>query len=67
MSERFLNEIEQQRVGRLIGEAITKLCDALAIIRQAEERTVTGVNITIQYHLKEAVKEANKASNQITA
>jgi hypothetical protein len=59
---KLLNRQEQREVDRLIGEAITKLCNALAIMIKAEERVVNGnVDVTAQYDLRDAIKYANKA------
>lgn len=59
---KLLNLQEQRQVNRLVGEAITKLCEALAVTVKAEERVVDGsVDVTAQYHLRDAVKMAGKA------
>jgi hypothetical protein len=63
-----LNRQEQREVGRLLGEATTKLCEALAIAVKARERVVNGSpDITIQYQLRRAVKTIQEASENIRA
>jgi hypothetical protein len=65
---RLLKSDEQRQVDRLVGEAITKLSEALAITRNAEERVVNGsVDTTAQYDLRDAIKCANKACTRLNA
>jgi hypothetical protein len=59
---KLLSSQEQRQVNELVGEAITKLCEALAITVKAEERVINGsIDVSTQYDLREAVKLANKA------
>jgi transcription termination factor Rho len=59
---RLLSSREQCQVNELVGEAITKLCEALAITVKAEGRVVNGsVDVTALYDLRDAIKSANKA------
>lgn len=56
----MLNQEERDEVTKLVGKAITELCNALTIITKAKERVVNGsVNVTAERHLRDAVRSAN--------
>jgi hypothetical protein len=59
---RLLTTDEQRQMGQLVGEAITKFNEALAITVKARERVINGsVNVTAQFNLRNAIESASKA------